>query len=57
MKPAGLVTKTKDNSRKKHRENAEWIKGKKIGRPKQQWVPAEIVSRDGWQVPAHWEKI
>lgn len=34
-KPAGVVSKTKDNSRKKHREHAEWMAAKKIGRPKQ----------------------
>lgn len=38
MKPVGIVTKTKDNARKKYREHAEWMKGKKIGRPKQVWV-------------------
>jgi hypothetical protein len=36
-KPVGLATKTKDNSRKKFRENEEWRKGKKLGRPAQQF--------------------
>jgi hypothetical protein len=33
--PAGIVKKTKDNSRKKWREHQEWQKGKRLGRPKQ----------------------
>jgi len=36
-KPIGVIAKTKDNSRKKYREHAEWLEGKKIGRPAQQW--------------------
>lgn len=35
--PAGVQRKTKDNSRKKFREHEEWSKGKKIGRPAQQF--------------------
>jgi hypothetical protein len=45
MKPAGLLTKLKDNSNKKWREHNEWQIGKKLGRPKQVWI-------DG-----HWEKV
>ena len=37
-KPAGVLTKTKDNSKKLHRNREEWMKGKKIGRPKQVFV-------------------
>jgi hypothetical protein len=37
--PAGVTKKTKDNSKKKYRENAEWMKGKKLGRPKQVFNP------------------
>jgi hypothetical protein len=33
--PAGIVKKTKDNSRKKWREREMWMAGKKINRPKQ----------------------
>jgi hypothetical protein len=33
--PAGIQRKTKDNSKKKFREHEEWVKGKRIGRPKQ----------------------
>jgi hypothetical protein len=36
-RPAGLATKTKDNSRKKFREHDEWMEGKRIGRPAQQF--------------------
>jgi hypothetical protein len=36
-RPVGVVAKTKDNSRKKHREHEEWQKGKRIGRPAQQY--------------------
>jgi hypothetical protein len=38
-KPVGIVTKTKDNSRKKFREHEEFNKGKKLGRPKQVFDP------------------
>ena len=36
-RPAGLATKTKDNSRKKFREREEWMRGKRLGRPAQQF--------------------
>ena len=36
-RPTGLATKTKDNSKKKYRENQEWKQGKKLGRPHQQF--------------------
>jgi hypothetical protein len=35
--PAGITRKTKNNSNKKFRENEEWSKGKKLGRPSQQF--------------------
>ena len=35
--PAGVSKKTKDNSRKKYREHQEWLLGKKLGRPHQQF--------------------
>ena len=38
-KPAGVTAKTKDNSKKKFRENEEWMLGKKLGRPSQQFHP------------------
>jgi hypothetical protein len=40
--PAGITRKTKDNSNKNYRENAEWMQGKRIGRPKQVWVDSTI---------------
>ena len=39
-KPAGVIAKTKDNSRKKYQEQDEWTQAKKIGRPAQQWNSA-----------------
>jgi hypothetical protein len=35
--PAGITRKTKNNSNKKFREHDEWMKGKKLGRPAQQF--------------------
>jgi hypothetical protein len=58
MKPAGMSTKTKDNSRKKYRENAEWSAGKKIGRKKQVWVPnVAFVTNPQGEVAGRWEKV
>ncbi|MGA2886270.1 MAG: hypothetical protein ABSE80_14180, partial [Halobacteriota archaeon] len=37
MKPEGLKSKLKDNSKKLHRNRAEWQLGKKLGRPTQQF--------------------
>jgi hypothetical protein len=55
-KPDGITKKTKDNSKKKYRENLEWMRGKKLGRPKQQWVP--VLDADGWETSeGHWEKV
>ena len=50
-KPIGIVTKRKNNDNKHYRDNEEWQKGKKLGRPKQQWV-----WDDTYQVTGHWEK-
>jgi len=36
-KPEGLKSKLKDNSKKLHRNRAEWQLGKKLGRPNQQF--------------------
>jgi hypothetical protein len=55
-KPAGLITKNKDNSRKKYREHDAWMKGKRLGRPKQQWVddtPQNLIGES----EGHWEKV
>jgi hypothetical protein len=38
-KPAGVARATKDNSKKHPQQRDEWMKGKKIGRKKQVWVP------------------
>ena len=37
--PAGVQRKTKDNSKKNYRSRAEWMEGKKLGRPQQQFNP------------------
>jgi hypothetical protein len=57
-KPVGVVSsKTKDNSRKKHRENEEFNKGKKLDRPKQVWVVEEPLAVPAGEQPnGHWEK-
>lgn len=39
-KPEGILKKTKDNSRKKYNEAKDFAEGKRLGRPKQQWVPS-----------------
>jgi hypothetical protein len=36
-RPAGVTAKTKDNSKKLHRNREEWQKAKKLGRPAQQF--------------------
>lgn len=41
-KPEGIIKKTKDNSRKKHREAKEWDERKRLGRPKQVWVGSTL---------------
>jgi hypothetical protein len=46
-KPVGVTSKAKDNSRKKHQQNAEFQKSKKLGRSKQRWVEATNT----------WEKV
>jgi hypothetical protein len=35
--PVGIQRKTKDNSKKLHRNREDWQKGKKLGRPAQQF--------------------
>ena len=37
MKPAGVTQKTKDHSKKHPRMAEDWQKGKRIGRPAQQF--------------------
>lgn len=62
-KPAGMQSRLKDNSNKKFRENEEWMKGKKIGRPKQLWVWDKLDSAGvGHAYPGptsvgHWQKV
>lgn len=36
-RPIGVTAKTKDNSKKHPRMHEEWMKGKRIGRPAQQF--------------------
>lgn len=50
-KPAGLLSKLKDNSKKLYRNHEEWMAGKKLGRPKQVWV------QFGDNPKGHWEKV
>ena len=42
MKPEGIIKRTKDNDHKHPQQREEWMKGKKIGRPKQMWVPSTL---------------
>ena len=35
--PTGVVKKTKDNSKKNYRTAEDWNKGKRLGRPAQQF--------------------
>ena len=35
--PVGVVKKTKNNDNKNYRSRAEWMEGKKLGRPQQQF--------------------
>lgn len=57
-RPAGVTVKTKDNSRKKHQQHAEWTKAKPLGRPKQRWVLDEpLAVSAGKQPSGHWEKV
>lgn len=35
--PTGVVKKTKDNSKKNYRAAEDWRKGKRLGRPQQQF--------------------
>jgi hypothetical protein len=57
-KPVGLKTTLKDNSKKLYRNHTEWMKGKRLGRPKQQWVFEEPMAvAAGEQPSGHWEKV
>jgi hypothetical protein len=55
-RPEGLKSKLKDNSKKLHRNRAEWMAGKKLGRPKQVFV---YNNGHGWAGldSGHWEKV
>ena len=46
-KPVGLTSKLKNNDHKNARAHEEWMKGKRLGRPKQQFFQSLSVS--GWQ--------
>lgn len=67
-KPAGVITKTKDNSKKKPHERELWLKNKKSGRQRQVFVDtrmglsiAEIEALSDAQILAlpktGWEKV
>ena len=65
--PAGILRKTKDNSKRRYREHDEWMLGKRLGRPRQVFVDtkalsvAEIEALTDAQILAlpapHWEKV
>lgn len=38
--PAGIIKKTKNNSKKSFRAREKWMEGKKLGRPHQQFNEA-----------------
>jgi hypothetical protein len=60
MRPAGVIAKTKDNSKKKYREHDEWLVAKKIGRIKQVWIPPVTVTDRESTITigvGHWEKV
>jgi hypothetical protein len=56
MKPEGISKKTKDNSNKRPYEREQWMKAKKLGRPKQVYV---YDNGYGWsgEGQGHWEKV
>jgi len=56
-RPEGVIKKTKDNSRKKYREAKDFAEGKRVGRPKQRWVPEGFVEHTGQPFGGYWEKI
>lgn len=61
-RPAGTQRSLKDNSKKNYRVREEWMQGKRIGRPKQRWVPDEVMSDVVTRnilgtIPGHWEKV
>jgi len=67
-RPVGLTAKLKNNSNKNFRAREEWMKGKKIGRPKQVFIDTtrfnsteEIESLTDAQVLAlpkpGWQKV
>jgi hypothetical protein len=62
--PVGITRKTKDNSKKLHRNREGWMDGKKLGRKKQVWVwdvePLFVEENDGgithYTGSGHWEE-
>jgi len=56
-RPMGVARATKDNSNKHPRQREEFTEGKKIGRPKQVWVPGGFVEHTGQPFDGHWEKV
>jgi hypothetical protein len=47
----------KVNQTKNYVAAKDFAEGKKIGRPKQVWVPATFVEHTGQPVDGHWEKV
>lgn len=56
-RPAGVERATKNNDNKHPHVREEWMKGKRIGRPKQAWVPGGFVEHTGQPFDGHWEKV
>ena len=68
MKPAGVVSKTKDNSKKKPYEREQWMRRKREGRAKQVFIDTrmgmsieeveKLSDAEILALPApHWEKV
>jgi hypothetical protein len=47
----------KTNHNKNFVAAKDFAAGKKVGRPKQRWVPARFVEQTGEPVGGYWEKI
>lgn len=58
-RPTGLTRTTKDNSAKHPQQRDEWNEGKKIGRPKQEFVTITGYDENGVAhvVSKYWRKV
>lgn len=59
MKPVGVGRATKDNSAKHPMQRDEWMKGKKVGRPKQEFVTITGRDENGVEhvLQTYWRKV